>query len=51
MKRKDYIKTLNTRELANEFYYFDLADFMERDYEKSIKNIMRWLNEDLESEG
>lgn len=39
MKRKEYFKTLNTIALANEFYYFDLDTFINKndDYEKVIK--------------
>lgn len=49
MKRKEYFKTLNTRALANEFYYFDLDNFINKNdnYEKVIKKIIRWLNSDI----
>lgn len=49
IKRKEYFKTLNTRALANEFYYFDLDEFINKndDYEKVIKKIIRWLNSDI----
>lgn len=52
MKRKEYLKILTTKELANEFYYFDLNKFINQndDYEKVIKKIIKWLNENIESE-
>jgi len=49
MKRIEWFKTMNTRQLANELFYFDYEKFMKDgdDYEKVIKKIMRWLNKQV----
>ena len=49
MKRIEQFKTMNTRDLAKEFYYFDVEIFINKDdnYEKVITRIMRWLNKKI----
>ena len=49
MKRIEQFRKMNTRELANEFFYFDYEDFIKDgdNYESVIKKIMRWLNRDI----
>lgn len=52
MKRIEWIRKMNTRQLANELFYFDYEHFMKDgdNYESVIKKIMRWLNRDIQED-
>ena len=54
MKRIEYFRQLEARDLAEEFFHFDFDTFVLNpntdNHEKVIKRIMRWLNKNIKEQ-